>query len=198
MSYFNFINYDDSFYMIWRMFMKKQFMKMTLAAAFMLLMAVPAHALTLDSVLGNQSENTANTAVSAPSTEGVGSYEQQVIDLVNKERAAAGLPALTLNTKLAGVAEKKAEDLRDKNYFSHTSPTYGSPFDMMKQFGITYKAAGENIARGQQTPSAVMNGWMNSQAHKNNILNKNFTQIGVGYVTDSNGGTYWVQMFIRP
>ncbi|WP_405127663.1 CAP domain-containing protein [Sinanaerobacter chloroacetimidivorans] len=178
--------------------MKKQFMKMTLAAAFMLLMAVPAHALTLDSVLGNQSENTANTAVSAPSTEGVGSYEQQVIDLVNKERAAAGLPALTLNTKLAGVAEKKAEDLRDKNYFSHTSPTYGSPFDMMKQFGITYKAAGENIARGQQTPSAVMNGWMNSQAHKNNILNKNFTQIGVGYVTDSNGGTYWVQMFIRP
>lgn len=128
----------------------------------------------------------------------LGDYEQQVINLVNKERAAAGLPALKVNTKLAGVAEKKAEDLRDKNYFDHNSPTYGSPFDMMKQFGITYTAAGENIAKGQRTPEAVMNGWMNSSGHRANILNSSFTEIGVGYVTDSNGTTYWVQMFIRP
>ena len=135
--------------------------------------------------------------VAAP-TASIGAYEQQVVDLVNKERAAVGLPALKVNTKLAAVAEKKAEDLRDKNYFAHQSPTYGSPFDMMKQFGISYSSAGENIAKGQKTPAAVMNGWMNSQGHKDNILNPSFTEIGVGYVTDSNGTTYWVQHFIRP
>ncbi len=132
----------------------------------------------------------------APAT--IGAYEQQVVDLVNKERAAAGLPALKVNTKLSGVAEKKAEDMRDGNYFSHTSPTYGSPFDMMKQFGISYSSAGENIAKGQRTPTDVMNGWMNSPGHKANILNSSYTEIGVGYVTDSNGTTYWVQHFIRP
>ena len=128
----------------------------------------------------------------------LGTYEQQVVDLVNKERAAAGLPALKVNTKLAAVAEKKAEDMRDNNYFSHTSPTYGSPFDMMRQFGISYTAAGENIAKGQKTPADVMNGWMNSSGHRANILNSSYTEIGVGYVTDSSGNTYWVQQFIRP
>ncbi len=104
---------------------------------------------------------------------------------------------MTLNTKLAGVAETKAEDMRDKNYFSHTSPTYGSPFDMMKQFGISYTAAGENIAKGQKTPESVMSAWMNSPGHRANIMNSNYEQIGVGYVTDSNGTTYWVQEFIK-
>lgn len=139
-----------------------------------------------------------NTTAAAPSSANIGAYEQQVVDLVNKERAAAGLPALKVNVKLSGVAEKKAEDLRDKNYFDHQSPTYGSPFDMMKQFGITYTAAGENIAKGQETPAEVMNGWMNSPGHRANILNANYTEIGVGYVTDSNGTAYWVQHFIRP
>jgi uncharacterized YkwD family protein len=140
----------------------------------------------------------AKQAAAAPASANIGAYEQQVVDLVNKERAAAGLSALKVNTKLAGVAEKKAEDLRDNNYFDHQSPTYGSPFDMMKQFGITYTAAGENIAKGQKTPSDVMNGWMNSPGHRANILNADYTEIGVGYVTDSNGTTYWVQHFIRP
>lgn len=138
------------------------------------------------------------TAQAAPASSAYGSYEQQVVDLVNKERAAAGLPALKVNTKLAAVAEKKAEDLRDNNYFDHQSPTYGSPFDMMKQFGISYTSAGENIAKGQKTPAAVMDGWMNSPGHKANILNSSYTEIGVGYVTDANGTTYWVQHFIRP
>ncbi|MEA4989133.1 MAG: CAP domain-containing protein [Anaerovorax sp.] len=128
----------------------------------------------------------------------IGTYEQQVVTLVNQERAKQGLSPLTLNTKLSSVAETKAADMRDKNYFSHTSPTYGSPFDMMKQFGISYKSAGENIAMGQKTPESVMNGWMNSEGHRANILNANYTEIGVGYVTDSKGNTYWVQMFIRP
>ncbi len=128
----------------------------------------------------------------------LGAYQQQVVDLVNKERRAAGLSELKVNAKLSQVAEVKAADMRDKNYFSHTSPTYGSPFDMMKQFGITYKSAGENIAKGQKTPQSVMNGWMNSQGHRENILSSSYTEIGVGYVTDNKGNTYWVQMFIRP
>lgn len=140
----------------------------------------------------------ATTTPAAPTSSTLGSYEQQVVDLVNKERAAVGLSALKVNMKLANVAETKAADMRDQNYFSHTSPKYGSPFDMMKQFGISYTAAGENIAKGQRTPSEVMNGWMNSQGHRENILNANYTEIGVGYVTDSNGAGYWVQEFIRP
>ncbi|HWQ79367.1 MAG TPA: CAP domain-containing protein, partial [Anaerovoracaceae bacterium] len=134
----------------------------------------------------------------APASANLGDYEQQVVNLVNQERAAAGLPALKVNTQLAAVAEKKAEDLRDNNYFDHNSPVYGSPFDMMKQFGISYTAAGENIAKGQKTPADVMNGWMNSSGHRANILNADYTEIGVGFVTDSSGTTYWVQHFIRP
>ncbi len=83
--------------------------------------------------------------------------------------------------------------MHDKRYFSHQSPTYGSPFDMMKQFGITYRTAGENIAMGQSTPQAVVNAWMNSEGHRANILNASFTQIGMGYVAD---GHYWTQQFI--
>lgn len=137
---------------------------------------------------------TEQTTAPSPS----GSYEKQVVDLVNQERQKAGLAPLKENAALSNVAETKAKDLRDNNYFSHTSPVYGSPFDMMKQFGIKYTAAGENIAKGQRDPQTVMNGWMNSEGHRANILNSNFTEIGVGYVTDSNGNTYWVQMFIRP
>lgn len=140
----------------------------------------------------------ANTTTAAPASANYGSYEQQVVNLVNQERAAAGLPALKVNTELAAMAEKKAEDLRDNHYFDHTSPVYGSPFDMMRQFGISYTAAGENIAKGQRTPAEVMNGWMNSPGHRANILNSSFTEIGVGYVTDSSGTGYWVQEFIRP
>ncbi|HVI42636.1 MAG TPA: CAP domain-containing protein, partial [Anaerovoracaceae bacterium] len=86
----------------------------------------------------------------------------------------------------------------NNNYFAHQSPTYGSPFDMMKQFGISYSYAGENIAEGQRTPAEVMDGWMNSPGHKANIMNTSYTEIGVGYVTNSNGNSYWVQEFIRP
>ena len=122
---------------------------------------------------------------------------QEVIKLVNKERNAAGLSALAENSRLSEVAQAKAEDMMKNGYFSHTSPTYGSPFEMMKTFGIAYKSAGENIAKGQKTPAAVMNGWMNSSGHRTNILNASFEQIGAGFCKDSSGVTYWVQMFIR-
>ena len=122
---------------------------------------------------------------------------QEVIKLVNKERNAAGLSALAENSRLSEVAQAKAEDMMKNGYFSHISPTYGSPFEMMKTFGITYKSAGENIAKGQKTPAAVMNGWMNSSGHRASILNASYEQIGVGFCKDSSGVTYWVQMFIR-
>lgn len=123
----------------------------------------------------------------------VQSYEQEVIRLVNVERAKVGLPALKENWELSRVARFKSQDMHDKHYFDHNSPTYGSPFTMMKNFGINYKTAGENIAYGQRTPAEVMNAWMNSSGHKANILNKSYTQIGVGYVKD---GNYWTQQFI--
>ncbi|WP_078411006.1 CAP domain-containing protein [Priestia abyssalis] len=125
----------------------------------------------------------------------VSAFEKKVVELVNQERQKQGLQALQLDTKLSDVAREKSKDMMNKNYFSHTSPTYGSPFDMMKQFGIQYRTAGENIAKGQQTPEEVMNGWMNSNGHRKNILSPNFTHIGVGYVEGS-GSTYWTQMFI--
>jgi uncharacterized YkwD family protein len=122
-------------------------------------------------------------------------YAEQVVQLVNKEREKQGLKPVTLDKELSDVATKKSEDMKEKGYFDHTSPTYGSPFDMMKQFGIEYKSAGENIAKGQQTPEEVMNAWMNSDGHRKNILNPSFTHMGVGYVEDGSS-PYWTQMFI--
>lgn len=120
----------------------------------------------------------------------------EVLNLVNKERKANGLKPLTLNKELSNVANIKSRDMIEKEYFDHTSPTYGSPFDMMKIFNISYKTAGENIAMGQKTPSEVMNSWMNSSGHRANILNSSYTELGVGIQKDSNGKIYWTQMFI--
>jgi uncharacterized YkwD family protein len=124
---------------------------------------------------------------------GISQYAQQVIELTNKERARAGLPALKADAQLSAVAQKKSQDMQQNHYFSHTSPTYGSPFDMMRDFGITYKTAGENIAQGQRTPQEVVTAWMNSPGHRANILNKQFTHIGVGF---EQAGNHWTQMFI--
>lgn len=123
---------------------------------------------------------------------------EAVLKLVNAERAKAGLQPLTLSDKLTNIAYKKAKDMADKNYFSHQSPTYGSPFDMLKQFGVSYSYAGENIAAGQKSAEEVMNSWMNSSGHRANILNKNYTQIGVGFYRGGQYGTEWVQLFIKP
>ena len=120
-------------------------------------------------------------------------YEQEVIRLVNEIRVQNGLSALTYNWELSRVARYKSQDMVDNRYFSHTSPTYGTPFQMIRAFGLSYRSAGENIAYGQRTPQAVVNAWMNSSGHRANILNASYTQIGVGYVAD---GHYWTQMFI--
>lgn len=123
----------------------------------------------------------------------VSAYEQEVVRLVNEQRAKNGLSALTLNWELSRVARYKSQDMADNRYFSHTSPTYGSPFDMIRAFGLSFRTAGENIAYGQRTPREVVAGWMNSSSHRANILSRSYTQIGVGYVS---GGSYWTQMFI--
>ncbi|MFJ7847866.1 CAP domain-containing protein [Peribacillus sp. NPDC097206] len=141
-------------------------------------------------------------AISIPTTknetthESNSSVEQQVLDLVNSERSKAGLKDLELDQELSNVAKTKSGDMRDNHYLSHTSPTYGSPFDMMKSFGIGYTYAGENIAAGQTSASAVMKSWMNSPGHKANILNGNYTHIGVGYVQGGTYSRYWTQQFI--
>ncbi|MBU7318127.1 CAP domain-containing protein [Paenibacillus oleatilyticus] len=118
-------------------------------------------------------------------------FASQVVNLVNQERAKAGLQPLTSDSALTGMALDKAKDMYNNGYFDHTSPTYGSPFDMMRSYGIRYSYAGENIAKGQRSPQEVMNAWMNSQGHRENILSPNFTKIGVAYY---NG--VWVQEFI--
>ncbi len=122
--------------------------------------------------------------------------EQAVLNLVNKERKASGLKELTLSTKLTSLAEMKSEDMAKNNYFSHTSPTYGTPFEMMQKYGVSYRSAGENIAAGQKTAQEVMNSWMNSSGHRANILNPSFTEIGIGYYAGGSYRTYWTQEFI--
>lgn len=119
----------------------------------------------------------------------------QVLSIVNSERSQAGLGNLSLDSQLNKLAQMKAEDMAENGYFSHTSPTYGSAFDMMNQYGFSYRTAGENIAKGQKTASSVMSAWMNSQGHRANILGSGYTKLGVGYAVDSGGTAYWVQMF---
>ncbi len=120
-------------------------------------------------------------------------FEEEVIRLVNEIREERGLSPLTEHWELSRVARYKSEDMSALGYFSHTSPTYGSPFDMIKSFGLTYRTAGENIARGYKTPASVVEGWMSSSGHRANILNESYKYIGVGYAPD---GRYCTQMFM--
>lgn len=122
--------------------------------------------------------------------------EQEVLDLINAKRVANGLTALKIDDELQNVARIKAQDMVDYNYFSHTSPIYGSPFDMIKNFGISYKLAAENIA-GNSSNSGAVNAWMNSEGHKSNILNSNFDYTGIGVVKSPKYGKIYVQMFMK-
>lgn len=126
------------------------------------------------------------------SDERIGAYEQQVIHLINEIRRDNGLSTLAVDPDLCQVARIKSRDMHDLGYFDHTSPTYGTPFEMLLAFGIPYRAAGENIAYGYRTPQAVVNGWMRSAGHRENILSGKYTRIGVGYYDE---GSYWTQLF---
>ena len=137
-------------------------------------------------------------AINIPNAAPLQDLEREVFELVNKERAKNGFPALGYNWELARVARYKCQDMIDKSYFAHESPTYGSPFKMMESFGLKFSSAAENIAKGQRTPEEVMNAWMDSPGHRANILSRTVTQIGVGAAKAANGTLHWTQMFMKP
>ena len=139
------------------------------------------------------SSGTSNTG--STTTASLSADEQEVYNLINQQRANNGLAALKVDSEVQRVARIKAQDMVNNNYFSHTSPTYGSPFDMLQSFKISYKSAGENIA-GNNSNSAAVTAWMNSSGHKANILNSSFNYTGVGVVNGSQYGKIYVQMFI--
>lgn len=156
-----------------------------------------AEVVSMNPQISNPNNIYPGNVLKIPNIDAIKAIENEVIRLVNVERSKNGLTALRGNWQLSRIARYKAENMRDKNYFSHTSPDYGSPFDMIKNFGISFSAAGENIAMGQQNASSVMTSWMNSTGHRQNILNTGYTEIGVGIAKTSNGSIYWVQQFIR-
>ncbi|SDM70182.1 uncharacterized protein, YkwD family [Fictibacillus solisalsi] len=119
---------------------------------------------------------------------------QQVVELTNQERRKHGLSDLKYDPQLTNMAQSKANDMDNNNYFSHNSPTQGSPFDQMDKMNIDYDSAGENIAIGQQSPEQVVNDWMNSEGHRKNILNPDYTHIGIGYTGNDD---CWTQEFIK-
>ncbi|WP_332689243.1 CAP domain-containing protein [Halalkalibacter lacteus] len=126
--------------------------------------------------------------------EGVTQEEQQMIDLVNQEREQKGLRPLSINLELTEVARAKAQDMIDNNYFAHQSPTYGSPFEMLTQFGVEYRTAGENLA-GNQTVEAAHQELMNSEGHRANILNGDYQEVGIGIIEGGPYGKMFVQLF---
>ena len=144
----------------------------------------------------NSTSNTGNNNTGTnTNTSSMNADEQEVFNLINKQRTDNGLPALKNDSEVQRVARIKAQDMVNNNYFSHQSPTYGSPFDMLKSFGISYKSAGENIA-GNSTNNGAVTAWMNSSGHRANILNGSFNYTGVGVVSSPKYGKMYVQMFI--
>ena len=141
------------------------------------------------------STGSSNGSNNTTTTSELTSDEKEVLNLINQQRATNGLGSLKIDDELQNVARIKAQDMVNNNYFSHTSPTYGSPFDMIKKFGISYKTAGENIA-GNSTNSGAVSAWMGSPGHKANILNSSFNYTGIGVVKSPKYGKVYVQMFI--
>lgn len=137
----------------------------------------------------------AGQVIKIPDLSNIKSFQEEVVRLTNVERSKVGVAPLTSDWKISRVARYKANDMRDNNYFSHYSPTYGDPFVMMQDFGISFNKAAENIAARQSTPSAVVQSWMNSDSHRENMLSPAYKKLGVGYSSGGYLGTYWVQMF---
>lgn len=143
----------------------------------------------------SSSSSGGSTSSGSQTSSSMSSDEQEVFNLINKQRTNNGLQALKVDEEVQRVARIKAEDMVTNNYFSHQSPTYGSPFDMLKSFKISYKTAGENIAANSSNSGAV-NAWMNSSGHKANILSSSFNYTGIGVVSSAKYGKIFVQIFI--
>lgn len=133
-----------------------------------------------------------NDIIYVPDGKGVSDTAAAVLELTNNYRAQNGRKALSLDAELCRVARAKADDMAQRGYFSHTSPTYGSPSDMLKSFGVSYRYMGENIAKGYTDARGVVNGWINSAGHRENILNRSFGKMGLGY---NAAAKTWVQIF---
>jgi len=142
---------------------------------------------------GSSSNSSSSSSQNTSST--MTSDEQEVFNLINKQRTNNGLSALKVNSEVQRVAKIKAQDMVNNSYFSHNSPTYGTPFQMLQSFKVSYKTAGENIA-GNSSNTGAVNAWMNSSGHKANILNNSFNYTGIGVVNSPKYGKVYVQMFI--
>ena len=137
-----------------------------------------------------------NPAPDQPGTDGSqDAFANEVVRLVNEERAKAGLPALTVDRGAASAAQVRAKEI--ERSFSHTRPDGSSFNSALTEAGVNFRGAGENIAYGQNSPEKVMEGWMNSSGHRANILNSSYTSIGVGHYQNTSGVNYWTQLFIR-
>jgi uncharacterized protein YkwD len=159
----------------------------------------PASSVTINDVLEILKHLAGVESVLGPARPSGNAEANEVVRLVNIERQKAGLPALSSsNTALNSAAMKRAEEIRIDYRSDHSRPDGRAWSTVFAEFNITYRNAGENIAQGQRTAQEVVNAWMNSPGHRANILNSNFTEIGVGVVRDSNGRASWVQLFIRP
>ena len=126
-----------------------------------------------------------------PGSEDIHEYVFAVVDLVNEERAKENLAPLSLNRTATDAAQVRAEEA--KKSFSHTRPNGTKCFTALAEAGVTYTAAGENLAGKIKTPEKVVDAWMNSPGHRKNIMNPKYSQIGVGYVSS---GNYWSQFFM--
>ncbi len=144
---------------------------------------------------GTNTNTNTNTGTNQTTTSNLSADEQEVFNLINNQRTQNGLSALKIDSEVQKVARIKAQDMVNNNYFSHTSPTYGSPFVMLKSYKVSYNTAGENIA-GNSSNSGAVNAWMNSSGHRANILNKSFNYTGIGVVNSPKYGKVYVQMFI--
>ena len=146
---------------------------------------------------------TENQKAAVTNTEPINEYssvsltndESELLTLINNERKKNNLTPLIIDENLQNVARLKAKDLVENNYFSHTSPTYGSPFEMLKNHNITYKIASENIA-GNPSLSGALDSWISSESHKNNILNNDYNYTGIAVVDSIAYGKVIVELFI--
>ncbi|MGN5651029.1 CAP domain-containing protein [Bacillus sp. Brlt_9] len=145
----------------------------------------------------NSSNVTAGKTIKIPDLTEIKRLQEEVVRLTNIERSKVGLSPVVSDWKVSRVARYKANDMRDNNYFSHYSPTYGDPFIMLTDFGIGFNKAGENIGGKKVTPQDVVNGWMASETHRETMLNPVYNKLGVGYSSGGVLGDYWVQMFIQ-
>jgi uncharacterized protein YkwD len=134
-----------------------------------------------------------------PQPIGVAGVEAQVLALVNVERGKKpGCRPVTNDPRLAAVARAHSADMAERNYFDHTTPDGVDFATRITKAGYTWSTAGENIAAGQPDPASVMTSWMNSPGHRANILNCDFTNLGVGLAYDSRRTPYWTQDFAAP